>query len=170
MAVARSPARLNAEINKGIRTGTSAFALFIRDPLEKSAPLAFCADIIFWVSSTIIGINRKAIVIITSDHGSIRITNPVRIKGDRETSVNLRYKVGRNLEFNPKEVFSIRNPGEIFLPKVNITSSFVFCRQNDFFVYPNNFNQYVAYYRNTIQHGGISLEEMLVPYAVLQPK
>ena len=114
--------------------------------------------------------NRKAIVIITSDHGSIRITNPVRIKGDRETSVNLRYKVGRNLEFNPKEVFSIRNPGEIFLPKVNITSSFVFCRQNDFFVYPNNFNQYVAYYRNTIQHGGISLEEMLVPYAVLQPK
>ena len=114
--------------------------------------------------------NRKAIVIITSDHGSIRITNPVRIKGDRETSVNLRYKVGRNLEFNPKEVFSVRNPGEIFLPKVNITSSFVFCRQNDFFVYPNNFNQYVAYYRNTIQHGGISLEEMLVPYAVLQPK
>ena len=101
-------------------------------------------------------VGRKAIVIVTSDHGSIRITNPVRIKGDRETSVNLRYKVGRNLEFNPKEVFSIRNPGEIFLPKVNITSSFVFCRQNDFFVYPNNFNQYVAYYRNTIQHGGKS--------------
>ncbi len=113
---------------------------------------------------------QKAIVIITSDHGSIRITNPVRIKGDRETSVNLRYKVGRNLEYNSKEVFSVRNPGDIFLPKVNITSSFVFCRQNDFFVYPNNFNQYVAYYKNTIQHGGISMEEMMVPYAVLQPK
>lgn len=115
-------------------------------------------------------VGKKAIVVITSDHGSIRITNPVRIKGDRETSVNLRYKVGRNLEYNPKDVFSIRNPGDIFLPKVNVTSSFVFCRQSDFFVYPNNYNQYVAYYKNTIQHGGISMEEMMVPYAVLQPR
>ncbi len=113
---------------------------------------------------------RKAIVIITSDHGSIRIYNPVRIKGDRDTSVNLRFKIGRNLEFDPKEAFSVRNPGDIFLPKTTITSSFVFCRQNDFFVYPNNFNQYVNYYRNTIQHGGISMEELMVPYAVLQPK
>ena len=115
-------------------------------------------------------VGQKAIVIITSDHGSIRINNPVRIKGDRDTSVNLRFKSGKNLEYNPKEVFSVRNPGDIFLPKTTITSSFVFCRQNDFFVYPNNYNQYVNYYRNTIQHGGISMEEMLVPYAVLQPK
>lgn len=113
---------------------------------------------------------QKAIVIVTSDHGSIRINNPVRIKGDRDTSVNLRFKSGRNLEYNPRDVFSVRNPGDIFLPKITITSSFVFCRQNDFFVYPNNYNQYVNYYRNTIQHGGISMEEMLVPYAVLQPK
>ncbi|MDE5574557.1 MAG: two-component system response regulator, partial [Bacteroidales bacterium] len=115
-------------------------------------------------------VGQKAIVIVTSDHGSIRINNPVRIKGDRDTSVNLRFKSGRNLEYNPRDVFSVRNPGDIFLPKITITSSFVFCRQNDFFVYPNNYNQYVNYYRNTIQHGGISMEEMLVPYAVLQPK
>ncbi|MEG2665836.1 MAG: two-component system response regulator, partial [Bacteroidales bacterium] len=115
-------------------------------------------------------VGKRAIVVITTDHGSVRITNPVRVKGDRETSVNLRYKVGRNMEFDSKEVFCVRNPGDAFLPKVNITSSFIFCRQNDFFVYPNNYNQYVTYYKNTIQHGGISLEEIAVPYAVLQPK
>ncbi|MEG2336866.1 MAG: two-component system response regulator, partial [Bacteroidales bacterium] len=104
------------------------------------------------------------------DHGSVRISDPVRVKGDRETSVNLRYKIGRNLEYDPKEVFVIKNPADAYLPKLNITSSFIFCRKNDYFVYPNNYNQYVSYYKNTIQHGGVSLEEMLIPYIVLQTK
>ncbi len=113
---------------------------------------------------------HMAIIVLTTDHGSVRITNPVRVKGDREASVNLRYKSGRNMEFDPKEVFYVRYPGDIFLPKVSMTSSLIFCRENDFFVYPNNYNQYVEYYKDTIQHGGISMEEMMVPFVVMRPR
>lgn len=113
---------------------------------------------------------HKAIVVITTDHGSIRITNPIRVKGDREASVNLRYKVGRNMEFDPKQVMYVRYPADIFLPKVSMTASFIFSKENDFFVYPNNYNQYVSYYKDTIQHGGISMEEMMVPFIVTQTK
>lgn len=113
---------------------------------------------------------KKAIFVLTSDHGSIRITNPVKIKGDRETSVNLRYKAGRNLEYDPKFTFAIRNPLDAFIPKLNATNSIVFAKEYAYFVYPNNFNQYVNYYRNTIQHGGISMDEMIVPFVIMQPK
>jgi len=109
-------------------------------------------------------------VIITSDHGTIRVDNPVKIQGDRETSPNLRYKTGRNLNYNPKEVFAITRPEEAHLPKSNITSTYIFAYNRDFFVYPTNTNQYVRYYKNTFQHGGISMEEMIVPFIVLQPK
>lgn len=115
-------------------------------------------------------VGKKAILVITTDHGSVRIENPVRVKGDKETSVNLRYKIGRNLEYDSKEVFVVKKPSEAYLPHLNITSSYIFCKQNDFFVYPNNYNQYVSYYKNTIQHGGISLEEMMIPFVVMQPK
>lgn len=115
-------------------------------------------------------VGQRAIIVLTTDHGSIRISNPVRVKGDREASVNLRYKVGRNMEFDPKQVFYVRYPADIFLPKVSMTASFIFCRENDFFVYPNNYNQYVGYYKDTIQHGGISMEEMMVPFAVMRPR
>ena len=74
------------------------------------------------------------------------------------------------MEFDPQQVFYVRYPGDIFLPKVSMTASFIFCRENDFFVYPNNYNQYVGYYKDTIQHGGISMEEMMVPFAVMRPK
>lgn len=109
-------------------------------------------------------------VIITTDHGSVRVEDPVKIVGDRNTTTNLRYKSGRNLNYEPKEVFEVRNPGDIYLPKSNVSSSYVFCRSNDFFAYPNNYNYYVKYYRNTFQHGGISLEEMLVPVITLTPR
>lgn len=109
-------------------------------------------------------------LVITSDHGTIRVDNPVKVIGDRETSPNLRYKSGRNLNYDPKEVFAITKPEEAHLPKSNLTSTYIFAYDHDFLVYPNNYNQHVRYYKNTFQHGGISMEEMIVPYLVLQPK
>ncbi len=113
---------------------------------------------------------RGHTVIITSDHGTIRVDNPIKVIGDRETSPNLRYKTGRNLNYNPKEVFEITRPQEAQLPQSNITSTYIFALGRDFFTYPNNANQFIRYYKNTFQHGGISMEEMMVPYIVLSPK
>ncbi len=109
-------------------------------------------------------------VVISSDHGTIRVDNPVKVVGDKETSTNLRYKLGRNLNYNSREVFEITNPEEAHLPKSNISSSYIFAYNRDFFVYPNKTNQFVRYYKNTFQHGGISMEEMIVPYIVLSAK
>ena len=109
-------------------------------------------------------------VVITSDHGTKRVDNPVKVIGDRETSTNLRYKTGRNLNYNAKEVFEITKPELAHLPKSNITSTYIFATGRDFFVYPNNYNYYVRYYKNTFQHGGVSMEEMIVPYIVLNPR
>ena len=109
-------------------------------------------------------------VVITTDHGSVRIDRPVRVKGDRDISVNLRYKQGRLLDYNPKEVFEVKDPARLFLPRRHLTSPYIFCHQGDFFAYPNNYNEYVKYYMNTFQHGGISMEECLVPFVVMRPK
>ncbi len=109
-------------------------------------------------------------VVITTDHGSVRIDNPVKVKGDRDISVNLRYKQGRLLNYNPKQVFEVKDPAKIFLPQRHISSPYIFARNNDFFAYPNNYNQYVQYYDSTFQHGGISMEEVLIPFIVFRNK
>ena len=109
-------------------------------------------------------------VVITTDHGSVRIDRPVRVKGDTSVSVNLRYKQGRLLDYNPKEVFEVKDPAKAFLPRRHVTSPYIFCRENDFFAYPNNYNQYVQYYTNTFQHGGISMEEVMIPFVILKKK
>lgn len=112
----------------------------------------------------------KVKVVLTTDHGTIRVNNPVKVIGDRETNTNLRYKLGRNLNYNSKHVFTISQPDEAYLPGRNVSSEFIFSLNNDFFVYPNHYNYYAQYYRDTFQHGGISLEEMIVPVITLSPK
>ena len=109
-------------------------------------------------------------LVITTDHGTIRVKNPVKIVGERNTNTNLRYKAGRGLNYNTKEVFVVRNPQEAFLPKIKMSAEFVFAREQDFFVYPNNYNHFVNYYSDTFQHGGISLEELLIPYIVMKAR
>jgi len=113
---------------------------------------------------------KKVSILITTDHGSVKTQNPVKVVGDRNTTTNLRYKSGKSLNYNPKEVFEVRNPADAFLPKTNVSTSYIFCGKNDFFAYPNNYNYYVNFYKNTFQHGGISLEEMLVPIAYMKAR
>ncbi len=109
-------------------------------------------------------------LIITTDHGTINVKQPSKVIGDRETSLNLRYKTGRSLSYNEKEVLATKEPGKVHLPSINMSSSYIFAKNDLFFAYPNNYNHYVSYYRNTYQHGGISLEEMIIPFVVLDAK
>lgn len=109
-------------------------------------------------------------LIITTDHGTINVKSPSKVIGDRDTSLNLRYKTGRSLSYEDKDVFAAKDPSKIFLPNINVSSSFIFAKNDLFFAYPNNYNHYVSYYRNTYQHGGVSLEEMIVPFIVLEAK
>ena len=109
-------------------------------------------------------------VIVTTDHGSIRTSKPVKIVGDRNTNTNLRYKLGKNLNYNAKDLFVVKDPLKAQLPAPNISTSYVFATGDSFFAYPNNYNYYVSYYKDTFQHGGVSMEEMLVPLVTLTPK
>ncbi|MBR5594582.1 MAG: PglZ domain-containing protein [Bacteroidaceae bacterium] len=109
-------------------------------------------------------------VIITTDHGSIKVDSPTKVVGDKNTNTNLRYKLGKALNYNNKEVFEIKNPAKAFLPQPNLSTSYIFATGSRFFAYPNNYNYYVSYYKDTFQHGGISMEEMLVPLITLKPK
>lgn len=109
-------------------------------------------------------------LIITTDHGTINVKNPSKVIGDKNTSLNLRYKTGKSLTYENKEVLAIEDPKSVHLPTINMSSSYIFAKEDLFFAYPNNFNHYVSYYRNTYQHGGISLEEVVIPFVVLNPK
>ena len=109
-------------------------------------------------------------VIVTTDHGSIRSTRPVKIVGDRNTNTNLRYKLGKNLAYDSKELFVIKDPKLAQLPSPNLSTSYVFATGDTFFAYPNNYNYYVSYYKDTFQHGGISMEEMIIPIITMTGK
>ena len=109
-------------------------------------------------------------VVLTTDHGTIRVDNPVKVVGDKGTNTNLRYKLGKNLGYNERQVFEIKNPNRFGLPSPNISTKYIFATNRDFLAYPNNFNYYVQYYKDTFQHGGISMEEMLAPIITMQPK
>lgn len=109
-------------------------------------------------------------VILTTDHGSIRCYNPIKVIGDRNTNTNLRYKLGKSLSYNPKEVLEIKEPVRAGLPSPNLSTTYIFATQDSFFAYPNNYNYYVQYYKDTFQHGGISMEEMLIPLVTMRGK
>ncbi|WP_153795845.1 bifunctional response regulator/alkaline phosphatase family protein [Foetidibacter luteolus] len=114
--------------------------------------------------------DKKINVIIATDHGSVKVKTPCKVIGDKQTTTNLRYKHGRNLNYEPKEVLAFRDPREAGLPVPNVNSSYIFAKEDGFLCYPNNYNYYVNYYRNTFQHGGVSLEEMIVPVVKMVSK
>jgi len=109
-------------------------------------------------------------LIITTDHGTINCKSPSKVIGDKNTSLNLRYKTGKSLTYEDKDVFAIKDPKSIGLPSINMSSSYIFAKNDIFLAYINNYNYYVSYFKNTYQHGGISLEEMIIPFIVLNPK
>ena len=109
-------------------------------------------------------------LIITTDHGTINCKNPSKVTGDRNINTNLRFKTGRHISYEKKDVYAVHNPKDIFLPTVAINSPFIFAKDDLFFTYPNNFNHFVKYYKNSYQHGGISLEEVIIPFAIYSPK
>jgi DNA-binding response OmpR family regulator len=114
--------------------------------------------------------DKNVKIVLATDHGSVRVKTPVKVIGDKQTTTNLRYKHGRNLNYDPKEVLAFRDPREAGLPTPTINSSYIFAGEDVFLCYPNNYNHYVNYYRNTFQHGGVSLEEMIVPVVQMVSK
>ncbi len=155
-----SHARTEMEIIRELASDEEAYRSLMLSWFEHSSLF----DIMKYIAQ------KKCNVIVTTDHGSVWVKNPVKILGDRDVNTNLRYKYGKSLKYNAKEVFEVRDPEKIFLPKMNVSTSYVFSRANDFFAYPNNYNYYVNYYKNTFQHGGISMNEMLIPVAFLTSK
>lgn len=107
---------------------------------------------------------------ILTDHGSIKVKSPSKVVGDRETTTNLRYKVGRNLNYVGNEVIDFKDPSKVYLPRPNVSSSFIFAKEDKFFLYPNNYNYYNNYYKDTFQHGGASLEEIICPVIRLKSR
>lgn len=155
-----SHARTEMEMIKELAGDESAYRSLTLSWFEHSPLL----DLIRKISQ------KNVRVIITTDHGTIRVKSPSKVVGDRNTNTNLRYKQGKSLNYNPKEVFTIKIPHEAQLPKLHVSSAFIFAKEDYYFIYPNNYNYFVNLFNNTFQHGGISLEEMIIPFAVYTSK
>ena len=154
--------RAEMNIVKELAPDEAAFRSLAKSWLEHSSLLAALKKLR----------DRKVKIVLTTDHGSIRVGKPLRIVGDRQTTTNLRYKQGRNLNYDAdaRLIFPVRKPKEARLPQSSVSASYVFALENGYFVYPNNYNYYAGYFNETFQHGGVSLEEVLVPLVVLEPK
>lgn len=155
-----SHARTEMEIIRELADNEASYRSLMLSWFEHSSLF----DIIKYLAS------KDITLVITTDHGSVKVTDPVKVIGDKNVNTNLRYKYGKSLNYKEKEVFEIINPEDYYLPKMNISTRWVFTRGSDFFAYPNNFNYYVNYYKNTFQHGGMSMEEVLIPIITLSSK
>ena len=155
-----SHARTESKMVRELASNESAYRSITQSWLRHS----FMADLFKTLA------NSDYKIIITTDHGSIRASKPVKIIGDRNTNTNLRYKLGKNLNYDSKDVFAIKEPARAQLPTLNLSTSYVFATGDSFFAYPNNYNYYVSYYKDTFQHGGISMEEMIIPIVTLTPR
>ncbi|MFM7023132.1 MAG: PglZ domain-containing protein [Flavobacteriales bacterium] len=155
-----SHARTDTKVLRELAENESAYRSLIRSWINHSPLLDFIKKIS----------EKKATIIISTDHGTIRVKDAVKVVGSKELTTNLRYKQGQGIQYNPKEIFEITKPEEARLPKTHISARYIFAKNDDFFAYPNNFNHYVKHYKNTFQHGGISMEEMIVPCITLQTK
>ena len=155
-----SHAKTEMEIIKELSSDNKAFRSLTRSWFNNSPLL----EIIQKAKS--LGFN----LILTTDHGTINVDQPIEIKGNREISMNLRYKTGQSLSFPSKSVLEVNDPKKIQLPAPNLNSKFIFARENQYFVYQNNFNHFANHFRNTFQHGGISMEEMIIPFVVMRPR
>jgi len=155
-----SHARTEMEIIRELADDEPAYRSLMKSWFEHSSLF----EIIKYLS------DKDVTLYITTDHGSVKTQDAVKIVGDRNVNTNLRYKFGKSLAYNPKDVFEINDPEKFFLPKLNVSTKWVFARSGDFFAYPNNYNYYVKYYKNTFQHGGISMEEVMIPIITLSSK
>ena len=155
-----SHARTDTELIKELASDEAAYRSVVKSWFEHSTLLNILQEIAA----------RGGKVIIATDHGSIRVKEPSRIVGEKDINSNLRYKQGKSMNYEAKDVLAVTNPDEAHLPKVNVSQKFVFAKEDKFFAYPNNYNHYVKYYKDTFQHGGISLEEMLIPIVKLSPR
>jgi len=152
-----SHARTEMEVLKELASDERAYRSLTRSWFEHSPLFAGLKKIA----------SKKVRLIIATDHGTVRVKRPIKVIGDKNTTTNLRYKTGKNLNYNPKEVFEIKDPGSGQLPRQHVSSTYIFAKDNDFLVYPNNYNHFVKYYKDTFQHGGISLEEVIIPVVVM---
>lgn len=155
-----SHARTEMEVLKELAGDEKAYRSLTRSWFENS-PL--------WAALQRVA-ERDVQLVLTTDHGTIRVNTPSKVVGDRETTTNLRYKVGKNLQYERRDVLEIRDPETAGLPRPNVSSTFIFAKEDKFFLYPNNYNYYHNYYKDTFQHGGISLEEMICPVVYLRKK
>ncbi len=155
-----SHARTDMKVIKELAEGNAAYRSLTTSWFEYS-PLK---DMFAFIA------NNNSKVVVTTDHGTVLVKKPTKVLGEKELTTNLRYKLGRNMKYDSKEVFEINQPKNVFLPIVNMSSKYIFAREDYFFAYPNNYNHYVNHYKETFQHGGISLEEMIIPIITLSSK
>jgi CheY-like chemotaxis protein len=155
-----SHARTDMKVIKELAEGNAAYRSLTTSWFEYS-PLK---DMFAFIA------NNNSKVVVTTDHGTVLVKKPTKVLGEKDLTTNLRYKLGRNMKYNSKEVFEINRPKDVFLPVVNMSSKYIFAREDYFFAYPNNYNYYVNHYKETFQHGGVSLEEMIIPIVTLSSK